>query len=106
MNRIYAAFKFFLYTFIGSVLMLVAMVVMYRAAGTTDIEQLLAFNFVRAAALPGMDHFRRHADAAVPGLLRQLRGENADVASAVAGCRMRTFRPPRPVRSCWRRWCC
>ena len=44
-NRIYAAFKFFLYTFIGSVLMLVAMVVMYRAAGTTDIEQLLAFNF-------------------------------------------------------------
>ncbi|WP_299844223.1 NADH-quinone oxidoreductase subunit M [uncultured Paracoccus sp.] len=44
-NRIYAAFKFFLYTFLGSVLMLVAMIVMYRAAGTTDIEQLLKFNF-------------------------------------------------------------
>jgi len=44
-NRIYAAFKFFLYTFLGSVLMLVAMVLMYRAAGTTDIEQLLAFDF-------------------------------------------------------------
>ncbi|MFD1794404.1 NADH-quinone oxidoreductase subunit M [Paracoccus aurantiacus] len=44
-NRIYAAFKFFLYTFLGSVLMLVAMVTMYRAAGTTDIEQLLAFDF-------------------------------------------------------------
>ena len=44
-ERIYAAFKFFLYTFLGSVLMLVAMVVMYRAAGTTDIEQLLAFDF-------------------------------------------------------------
>ena len=44
-NRIYAAFKFFLYTFLGSVLMLVAMITMYRAAGTTDIEQLLAFDF-------------------------------------------------------------
>ena len=44
-NRIYAAFKFFLYTFLGSVLMLVAMVVMYRMAGTTDIPTLLGFDF-------------------------------------------------------------
>ncbi len=44
-ERIYAAFKFFLYTFIGSVLMLVAMVVMYRDAGTTDIPALLAHTF-------------------------------------------------------------
>jgi len=44
-DRIYAAFKFFLYTFLGSVLMLVAMVAMYRAAGTTDIEQLLNHTF-------------------------------------------------------------
>ncbi|MBC9245413.1 NADH-quinone oxidoreductase subunit M [Paracoccus sp. 11-3] len=44
-NRIYAAFKFFLYTFLGSVLMLVAMVAMYRTAGTTDIVQLLEFDF-------------------------------------------------------------
>jgi NADH-quinone oxidoreductase subunit M len=36
-NRIYAAFKFFLYTFLGSVLMLVAMVAMYLDAGTTCI---------------------------------------------------------------------
>jgi NADH-quinone oxidoreductase subunit M len=35
-NRIYAAFKFFLYTFLGSVLMLIAMIAMYLAAGTTD----------------------------------------------------------------------
>lgn len=40
-NRIYAAFKFFLYTFLGSVLMLVAMIAMYRMAGTTDIAALL-----------------------------------------------------------------
>ena len=44
-ERIYAAFKFFLYTFLGSVLMLVAMVAMYMMAGTTDIEVLLTFDF-------------------------------------------------------------
>ena len=44
-NRIYAAFKFFLYTFLGSVLMLVAMIAMYQAAGTTDIVTLLVFDF-------------------------------------------------------------
>ena len=44
-DRIYAAFKFFLYTFIGSVLMLVAMIAMYVDAGTTDIPSLLAHNF-------------------------------------------------------------
>lgn len=44
-ERIYAAFKFFLYTFLGSVLMLVAMVAMYMDAGTTDIPTLLAYEF-------------------------------------------------------------
>ena len=44
-NRIYAAFKFFLYTFLGSVLMLVAMVTMYLVAGTTDIPTLMTFSF-------------------------------------------------------------
>ena len=44
-DRIYAAFKFFLYTFFGSVLMLVAIVAMYINAGTTDIPTLLSHNF-------------------------------------------------------------
>ncbi|KAA0914758.1 NADH-quinone oxidoreductase subunit M [Aquicoccus porphyridii] len=44
-ERIYASFKFFLYTFLGSVLMLVAMVGMYAEAGTTDIAQLLRHDF-------------------------------------------------------------
>ncbi|MEM6890572.1 MAG: NADH-quinone oxidoreductase subunit M [Pseudomonadota bacterium] len=44
-NRIYASFKFFLYTFLGSVLMLVAMVGMFANAGTTDIEVLLNHQF-------------------------------------------------------------
>ncbi len=47
-NRIYAAFKFFLYTFLGSVLMLVAMVAMYIDAGTTDIPTLLTHEFSAA----------------------------------------------------------
>ncbi len=44
-ERIYAAFKFFLYTFFGSVLMLVAMIAMYVDAGTTDIVALLDHPF-------------------------------------------------------------
>ena len=44
-ERIYAAFKFFLYTFLGSVLMLVAMIAMYLDAGTTDITKLLVHDF-------------------------------------------------------------
>ena len=47
-NRIYASFKFFLYTFLGSVLMLVAMVAMYVDAGTTDIPTLLRHEFAFA----------------------------------------------------------
>ena len=44
-NRIYASFKFFLYTFLGSVLMLVAMVAMFSEAGTTDIPTLMTHTF-------------------------------------------------------------
>ena len=44
-DRIYAAFKFFLYTFLGSVLMLVAMIAMYADAGTTDIPTLMTHTF-------------------------------------------------------------
>ncbi len=44
-RRIYASFKFFLYTLLGSVLMLLAIMAMYTAAGTTDIPTLLAFKF-------------------------------------------------------------
>jgi NADH-quinone oxidoreductase subunit M len=44
-NRIYASFKFFLYTLLGSVLMLVAMVGMFADAGTTDIPTLMTHQF-------------------------------------------------------------
>ena len=44
-RRIYATFKFFLYTLLGSVLMLLAIMAMYWHAGTTDIPTLLAHSF-------------------------------------------------------------
>jgi NADH-quinone oxidoreductase subunit M len=44
-RRIYAAFKFFLYTLLGSVLMLVALLAMYLHAGTTDIPTLMNTTF-------------------------------------------------------------
>jgi NADH-quinone oxidoreductase subunit M len=44
-NRIYASYKFFLYTLLGSVLMLIAMLWMVNVAGTTDIPTLMAYDF-------------------------------------------------------------
>ena len=44
-RRVYASFKFFLYTLLGSVLMLLAIMAMYWDAGTTDIQALLAHSF-------------------------------------------------------------
>ena len=44
-RRVYASFKFFLYTLLGSVLMLLAIMAMYGQAGTTDIPTLLNYKF-------------------------------------------------------------
>jgi NADH-quinone oxidoreductase subunit M len=44
-RRVYASFKFFLYTLAGSLLMLVAILAMYHQAGTTDIPTLLKTQF-------------------------------------------------------------
>ena len=68
-RRVYASFKFFLYTLLGSVLMLLAIMAMYWQAGTTDIPTLLTYKFP-----PDMQTL------AVARLLRLLRGEGADVA--------------------------
>ena len=48
-NRIYASYKFFLYTLLGSVLMLIAMMWMVNEAGTTDIPTLLNYDFAPQA---------------------------------------------------------
>ena len=48
-NRIYASYKFFLYTLFGSVLMLIAMFWMVAEAGTSDIPTLMQYGFPPAA---------------------------------------------------------
>ena len=80
-ERIYASYKFFLYTLLGSVLMLIAMLCMVIEAGTTSIPTLMAYDFPV-----------RCADLAVAGLLRQLRGQDADVAGPHLACPTRTSR--------------
>ena len=47
-RRVYSAFKFFLYTLVGSVLFLLAILFMYLDAGTTDIPMLLVHEFAPA----------------------------------------------------------
>ncbi|MAQ39177.1 NADH-quinone oxidoreductase subunit M [Thioclava sediminum] len=44
-QRVYAAFKFFLYTFFGSVFMLVSIIYIYFHTGTTDMPGLLVYEF-------------------------------------------------------------
>ncbi len=44
-RRVYASFKFFLYTLAGSVLMMLALLAMWYQAGTTDIPALLQASF-------------------------------------------------------------
>ena len=44
-NRVYAAFKFFLYTLLGSVLMLAAILAMIGISGTASIPELMRFAF-------------------------------------------------------------
>ena len=42
-KRVYSAFKFFLFTLLGSVLMLIAIISIYWITGTTDVVSLLNF---------------------------------------------------------------
>jgi NADH-quinone oxidoreductase subunit M len=44
-RRVYAAFKFFLYTLLGSVLMLAALLAMINVAGTSSIPELMVYKF-------------------------------------------------------------
>ncbi|WP_324075797.1 MAG: NADH-quinone oxidoreductase subunit M [Erythrobacter sp.] len=48
-NRIYASYKFFLYTLLGSVLMLIAMFWMVAEANTSDIPTLMEYGFPAGA---------------------------------------------------------
>jgi NADH-quinone oxidoreductase subunit M len=50
-NRLYAAFKFFLYTLLGSLLLLVALIYMATVAGTTDVVALQNYPFMPDAQI-------------------------------------------------------
>ena len=70
-RRVYATIKFFLYTFIGSLLMLVALIYLYLKSGSYEL-----------AAFQHMPLTLTRADFHFPGVLRGIRGEGADVAGA------------------------
>ena len=98
-RRVYSAFKFFLYTLLGSVLMLVAVMAMYflsKSAGQGH------HRYRRTAQVrPGNRLQPGSAEMAVARLLRVLRGEAADVAGSIPGCRTPMSRRRRPARSSW-----
>lgn len=50
-RRVYAAFKFFLYTLLGSVLMLIALLYLYYQAGTTEIVSLYGLNLPKGTQI-------------------------------------------------------
>jgi NADH-quinone oxidoreductase subunit M len=50
-RRVYSAFKFFLYTLVGSVLFLIAILYMYLEVGTTDVPTITAHGFSREAQI-------------------------------------------------------
>ena len=82
-ERIKASYKFFLYTLLGSVLMLIAMICMVATAGTTSIPALMAYDFPP-----------RGADAGC--------GSPSSPASR-SSCRCGRSTPGCPTRTCRRR---
>ena len=50
-RRIYASFKFFLYTLLGSVLMLIALIIIYKTTGLMNIEALQGNYFARSTQI-------------------------------------------------------
>ena len=72
-RRIYASFKFFLYTLLGSVLFLVAILYLYLVTGTTEIPAMTA---EAARGPPALGR----AAASVARHVRLLRRQGADVA--------------------------
>jgi NADH-quinone oxidoreductase subunit M len=90
-NRVYAAIKFFLYTLLGSLLMLVALIYLFfQSGGSFEILDL---------AQAALWHDR--PDPAVRGLPSPSRSR-CRCGRCTPGCRTPTSRPPPAVRWCWR----
>ena len=93
-RRVYSAFKFFLYTLAGSVLFLVAILVMYLQTGTTDIPTLMAADYDPSAAEAGC------GSRCSPRSRSRCR-----CGRSTPGCRTPTSRRRPPARWCWRASC-
>ena len=89
-NRVYAALKFFVYTFAGSALMLVAILAVYFATGTFDVLELQDMPITAGAA-----------DLGLPRLCAGLRHQGAASSRSTPGCPTPTSKRPPPVRSSW-----
>ena len=97
-NRLYAAIKFFIYTMAGSLLMLVAIVVMVWkiADGHRD-----------SARSPTTTCWQQRRDArergalALRGLRHRLRHQGADLPASTPGCPTRTSRRRRRAACSW-----
>jgi NADH-quinone oxidoreductase subunit M len=94
-RRVYAAFKFFLYTLAGSLLMLVALIYLYYKSGGS-------FDILTWHRLPLSAHV---ADAAVLRVLLRLSPSRCRCGRSTPGCPMRTSRRRPAARSCWPRSC-
>ncbi len=94
-NRVYAALKFFLYTLLGSLLMLVALLYLYRKSGGS-------FEILDWHKLPLP---LTRADAAVLRASSSRSRSRCRCGRCIPGCRMRTSRRRPAARWCWRRSC-
>ena len=90
-RRIYAAFKFFLYTLLGSVLFLIAILVIYLHTGTTEIPEMIS----RLAT----DSSTCRPAAALARHVRLVRGQGADVAVPHLAARRARRGPDRGLRA-------
>ena len=93
-RREYAAIKFFLYTLVGSVLMLLAILAIYFNTGAKT------FDIVAAGADAALLRRLADADPWPSGLLRRLRHQGAASARSTPGCPTPTWRRrPRVLSS-------
>ena len=91
-RRVYATLKFFIYTFFGSVFMLIALIYLYQKAGTFDHGD--------AGGAAADDE---GADLDLLRVPDRLRDQGADGAGAHLACRTPTWRRRPAARWCWRR---
>ena len=94
-RRVYASFKFFLYTFIGSVLMLLAIMSMYWYTGTTDIADSAGDRpFPAPRCRPGCGWPSSPASRS-----------RCRCGRSIPGCPTPMSRRPPPARSSWPAFC-